>query len=115
MFILSKLTLFLKNNSKEIFICALFLAGTLSSLLTEKDTRRVEILWDQRRQKEAEVKQLAELSLKYPDYRDLLYQLTALEWELGNIDSAQESLAKAKYLDPNNQITKLLEELLNKR
>lgn len=114
MFILNRIALFIKTNRKEIFISALFLAAMLSSLLTEKDRKRVENLWDQRRQKETEVKQLAELSLKYPDYRDLLYRLTVLEWELGDVDSARDTLNKAKYLDPNNQTTRSLEELVRK-
>jgi tetratricopeptide (TPR) repeat protein len=51
---------------------------------------------------------------KYPDYRDGYFQLALLEYQLGDIQSAQSYLNKVESLDPNFQEAYQLEKLLQK-
>ncbi len=94
----------LKQNRLAV-ILALLLAVTLTaSLATALEEKRVARLWEIRRDKEAMLETLVELSIQYPDYRDLLYRLAVSQSELGNDEAAREALNRAKYLDPNNEI-----------
>ncbi|MBI3342872.1 tetratricopeptide repeat protein [Candidatus Gottesmanbacteria bacterium] len=69
---------------------------------------------------EHEVDQLKEqyafwqsVTAEKPDYRDAFIQLATLAYQLGNLDAARASLARAQALDPNSptvqEFTKLLE------
>jgi hypothetical protein len=93
----------MKVRKLEIFIAVLLAVGVVSSIKVAMEQRRIEELARIRIEKEAERDKLAELSIKYPDYRDLWYRLAAAQWELGNEEAAKEALIKAKYLDPNNE------------
>ena len=53
--------------------------------------------------KTSRLEKLVELSIQYPDYRDLLYRLAISQSELGNDTAAKEALNRARYLDPNNE------------
>jgi len=92
----------MKVRKLEIFISILLMAGAVSSIKVAVEQKRIEEMARIRVEKEAETDKLAELSIKYPDYRDLLYRLAAAQWELGNVEAAKEALARAEYLDPNN-------------
>ncbi len=93
----------MKVRKLEIFISVLLTAGVVSSIKVAAEQKRVEELQRIRIEKEAERDKLVELSIKYPDYRDLLYRLAVVQWELGNEAAAKEALARAEYLDPNNE------------
>jgi len=98
----SKVLHLMKVRKLEVFISVLLIAGTVSSIKVAAEQKRVEELARIRVEKEVERDRLVELSIKYPDYRDLLYRLAAVQWELGNEEAAKEALARAEYLDPNN-------------
>jgi len=49
-----------------------------------------------------------------PDYRDGWIRLTIAYYQTGNLDKAQETLKKAKELDPTNEIVLNLEKLLTR-
>ena len=87
------------------FFLSLFLAVVwLASAITVLEEKKVNRLWETRRDKEVKLEKLVELSIQYPDYRDLLYLLVIAQSELGNNDAAKEALKRAKYLDPNNEM-----------
>lgn len=103
----------MKVRKLEVFISILLITGIVSSIKVVVDQKEIENLLRIRAEKEAERDKLAEMSIMYPDYRDLLYRLAATQWELGNDDAAKEALGKAEYLDPNNKELKKLNELMN--
>lgn len=112
---LAKTTIsFLVTSKQLVFLIILVIVGIVSSVLVRQEERRVEGLWQERRQIEAEAQRLVELSKEYPDYRDLLYRLAVLEWELGNEEEARETLQEARRLDPNNPVLKQVEESIKK-
>ena len=67
-------------------------------------------LWEIRKNKELTLEKLVELSIQYPDYRDLLYRLAISQSELGNDEATKEAFSRAGYLDPNNE---MLTEIAN--
>ena len=85
----------------------------LASTITVLEEKRVNKLWEIRRNKEAILEKLVELSIQYPDYRDLLYRLSISQSELGNDDAAKEALNRARYLDPNNETLIKIADSLN--
>lgn len=52
------------------------------------------------------------ISKKFPNYRDAYLKLSALFWEVNLNDQAKFYLDEAKKIDPNNEIVKHLENLL---
>lgn len=98
----------ISTNKRLVILVGILIVGAVSSTLVVQEERRVERLWEEMREKEAEVERLTELASAYPDYRDLLYRLAVLQWELGNKQAAEEALGRARYLDPNNERVKLL-------
>ncbi len=103
----------MKVRKLEIFISVLLAAGVVSSIKVAAQQRRIEELTRIRIEKEAERDKLIEMSIKYPDWRDLLYRLAVLQWELGNEAAAKEALARAQYLDPNNPALEELSSAIN--
>lgn len=92
----------LKRYKNELFAGALFFLASISSLWVFELNRALEKQWQIRREKEVELQKLVDLSIQYPDYRDLLSRLGVAQWELGNDQAAKDALNRAKYLDPNN-------------
>lgn len=103
----------MKVRKLEVFISILLIAGLVSSIKVAVEQKRVENLLRIRAEKVEKRNKLVELSIKYPDYRDLLYRLAVIQWELGNDEAAKEALAKAEYLDPNNEELERIKELMN--
>lgn len=103
----------MKARKLEFFISFLLIAGTVSSIKVAVEQKRMEDLLRIRAEKEAERDKLAEMSIKYPDWRDLLYRLAVAERELGNQGAAKEALDRAEYLDPNNPKLLELKQKLN--
>ena len=93
----------IKKNRLTVIVSCLSIIVFLASVATALEERRVNKLWEIRRDKEAMLEKLVELSIQYPDYRDLLYRLAISQSELGNEDAAGEALNRARYLDPNNE------------
>lgn len=100
--LLSSIKVLVKQRRVELALFVFLLAGLVSSIKVVVEQKRVENLLRIRAEKEAERDKLMEMSIKYPDYRDLLYRLAAAQWELGNEEAAREALTRAEYLDPNN-------------
>lgn len=92
----------MKVKKLEVFILILLIAGVVSSIKVTIEQKGIEELRRIRIEREAEKDNLVELSIKYPDYRDLLYRLAVVQWELENDEAAKEALTRAEYLDPNN-------------
>ena len=103
----------MKVRKLEIFISVLLMAGTISSIKVTLEQKRIAQLQRIRVEKEIERDKLVELSIKYPDYRNLLYRLAAAQWGLGNVEEAKEAVARAEYLDPNNPMLKELSSVIN--
>lgn len=102
----------MKARRIEVFISGLLIAVWLASAITVLEEKRVNKLWEIRRDKEVKLENLVELSIQYPDYRDILYRLAISQSELGNDDAAKEAFGRARYLDPNNEIlTKIAKTL----
>jgi tetratricopeptide (TPR) repeat protein len=93
----------IKKNKLTVILAILLVISFLASTITVLEEKRVTQLWEIRRDKEAMLEKLVELSIQYPDYRDLLYRLAISQSELGNDDAAKEALNRARYLDPNNE------------
>jgi len=93
----------MKVRKLEVFIFVLLTAGAVSSIKVAVEQKRIEELQKIKIEKEAERDKLVEMSIKYPDYRDLLYRLAVSQYELGNDEAAKEVLNRARYLDPNNE------------
>ena len=94
----------IKQNRLTV-VLVLFLAITfMASLATALEEKRVTQLWEIRHNKEAILEKLVELSIQYPDYRDLLYRMAISQSELGNNEAAKDVLGRARYLDPNNEV-----------
>ena len=93
----------IQKNRLTVIVSCLSIIVFLASVATALEERRVNKLWEIRRDKEAMLEKLVELSIQYPDYRDLLYRLAISQSELGNDDAAKEALNRARYLDPNNE------------
>lgn len=83
-------------------VAIIFSAVTMASLITVFNDYKIKKAWETRQEKEIKLNELIDLSIKYPDSRDLLYRLAIAQWELGNNDAAKEALDRARYLDPNN-------------
>ncbi len=56
-----------------------------------------------------------QILLEKPDYRDGWFQLAFAYYKIGNIEKTKEAIIRAKKLDPANNTTILLEELLGER
>lgn len=97
----------------EIFTGALVVIGLVSSLVTTVSGRFAESISGQRDAKEASLRNLVELSLQYPDSRDILTRLGVVQWELGNEQTAKSALSSAWYLDPTNSTISDLAKSLN--
>lgn len=93
----------IKKNRLTVIISCLSIIVFLASVTTTLEEKRVNKLWEIHRDKEVKLEKLVELSIQYPDYRDLLYRLAVSQSELGNNDAAKEALNRARYLDPNNE------------
>ena len=93
----------IKKNRLTVVLILLLIITSMASLVTTLEEKRVMQLWEIRRDKETMLEKLVELSIQYPDYRDLLYRLAISQSELGNDDAAKEALNRARYLDPNNE------------
>lgn len=98
----------IQRNRLTAIISCLSIAFFLASTATTLEEKRVNGLWEIHREKTARLEKLVELSIQYPDYRDLLYRLAISQSELGNNDAAKEALNRAKYLDPNNEALKTI-------
>lgn len=59
-----------------------------------------------------EINAIEKVLINKPFYRDLLLKKSLLHWKMWTQNSAEESLKKASYLDPNNPKVKKLEELI---
>ena len=94
----------IKKNRLTIIVSLLLIIIFVASAATTLKEKRVNKLWEIHRDKETKLEKLIELSIQYPDYRDLLYRLAIAQSELGNDDAAKEALKRAKYLDPNNEM-----------
>lgn len=92
----------LKQYKNELFAGTLLFLAFTSSVWVFQSNKSLAKQWEIRRAKEEEVNKLVDLSIQYPDYRDLLYRLGIAQWELGNDDAARDALDRARYLDPNN-------------
>lgn len=93
----------IKGNRLTAIISFLSIIVFLASMATTLEERRINKLWEIHRGKEVKLEKLVELSIQYPDYRDILYRLAVSQSELGNDDAAKEALNRARYLDPNNE------------
>lgn len=93
----------IKKNRLTVILSCLAIIIFMSSVATTLEEKRVNRLWEIHREKETRLEKLVELSIQYPDYRDLLYRLAISQSELGNNDAAKEALVRARYLDPNNE------------
>lgn len=74
-----------------------------ASIITMAEDKKTEELWEERERIETETKRLAEMTIQYPNYRDLLYKLGEKQWQIGNIEAAKKAWEEAEYLDPNNE------------
>lgn len=92
----------IQKNLLMVIIFSFLIIIFLASAATILEEKRVNKLWEIHSEKEARLEKLVELSIQYPDYRDLLYRLGIAQWELGNNQTAKDALDRAKYLDPNN-------------
>lgn len=101
---MAEIKIIIQRNRLAATISCLSIIFFLSSAATILEEKRIDRLWEIRRGKEAGLEKLVELSIQYPDYRDLLYRLATSQSELGNNNAAKEALDRAKYLDPNNEI-----------
>lgn len=103
----------ISRNRLTVAISSLSIIVFMASVATTLEERRVNKLWEIRREKEATLEKLVELSIQYPDYRDLLYRLSISQSELGNDTATKEALSLARYLDPNNEILIKIADSLN--
>lgn len=93
----------IKKNRLTVAISCLSIIVFMASAATTLEEKRINKLWEIHRGKTSRLEKLVELSIQYPDYRDLLYSLAISQSELGNNNAAKEALGRAKYLDPNNE------------
>jgi hypothetical protein len=93
----------IKKNRQTVVLILLLVITSMASLVTNLEEKRVMQLWEIRRDKEAKLEKLVELSIQYPDYRDLLYRLAISQSELGNDEAVKDALSRTGYLDPNNE------------
>lgn len=84
--------------------------GVVSSVITMLQDNRIKNLWEERKRIETETRRLAEMSIQYPDYRDLLYKLGVKQWQLENKRAAKEAWERAEYLDPNSRAVREIRE-----
>lgn len=110
---MAKIKKIIKKNRLTVIVSLLLVVIYMASVATALEERRVNKLWEIRRDKEARLEKLVELSIQYPDYRDLLYRLAISQSELGNDDAAKEAFGRAKYLDPNNEALKTIAATLS--
>lgn len=103
----------IQRNRLAATISCLLIIFFLSSAATILEEKRIDRLWEIRRGKEAGLEKLVELSIQYPDYRDLLYRLAVSQYELGNNEEAKEALSRARYLDPNSEALIQIAKTLN--
>ena len=93
----------IQKNRLAIVVCFLLIIIFIASVATTFEEKRIIKLWEIHREKEILLEKLVELSIQYPDYRDLLYRLAISQSELGNDEAAKDALNRARYLDPNNE------------
>ncbi len=103
----------IKKNRLTVIVSCLSIIAFLASAATTLEEIRIYKLWEIHRDKETKLEKLVELSIQYPDYRDLLFRLTISQSELGNDTAAKEALNRARYLDPNNEILSKIAKSLN--
>lgn len=103
----------ISENRLMVIVSFLSIIVFMASAATALEERRINKLWEIRRDKEAKLEKLVELSIQYPDYRDLLYRLAISQSELGNDEAAKQALNRARYLDPNNEILPKIANSLN--
>ena len=92
----------IRKNRLTVAISCLSIIVFMASAATTLEEKRINKLWEIHREKTSRLEKLVELSIQYPDYRDLLYRLAISQYELGNNEGAKDALLRAKYLDPNN-------------
>jgi tetratricopeptide (TPR) repeat protein len=119
---------FLENNQFEEAERALLLAQNRqqatddrepkNKVLGEEANTKLEELWA--RKHSSDPKDIQRLIAAWekileekPDYRDGWLQLTVLHYQLYEDEKAKESLEKALELDPNYEVTKELEKIIN--
>lgn len=100
---MAKIIKIIRKNRLTVAISCLSIIVFIASAATTLEEKRINKLWEIHRGKTSRLEKLVELSIQYPDYRDLLYNLAISQSELGNNDAAKEALDRAKYLDPNNE------------
>lgn len=102
----------MKLDKQTIIIGAILFSSLIASIMLEREQQQVQALWRLRREKEVRVNQLVDLSIKYPDWRDLLLRLAIAQWELGNDQAASDALNRANYLDPTYPAADELKKIL---
>ncbi|MBI5356351.1 hypothetical protein HZB78_01935 [Candidatus Collierbacteria bacterium] len=100
---MAEIKIIIHQNRLAALLVLLLTIIFMTSLATIFKEKRIAQLWETRRDKEDKLEKLVELSIQYPDYRDLLYRLAISQSELGNDEAAKEAFARARYLDPNNE------------
>lgn len=99
----------LKKYKNELAAGALLFFSFISSVFVFESNQSLAQQWKNRREKDQEIQKLIDLSIQYPDSRDLLYRLGIAQWEIGNNQAAKDALNRAQYVDPNNPIAKSLQ------
>jgi tetratricopeptide (TPR) repeat protein len=103
-----------KKIPKSLIFALLFCLVSFSFLFVENQKINQKVL-GAKIQLEADQKTAYEweqILVEKPDYRDGWLQLSAIYAKMGNIPKAQETLNRAKAIDPNNEIIPSLEKLL---
>ena len=98
-----------KENLKKLFFLFLFILLLVSVSWPKRD-----LIWEWQEQKriEAQILKWERTLEKYPGYRDAYLRLSVLNWRINNEEKAKGHLQKAKELDPNFEMTKELEKIV---
>ena len=81
----------IRKNRLTVAISCLSIIVFMASAATTLEEKRINKLWEIRREKTSRLEKLVELSIQYPDYRDF-YRLAILNMNWENDTAAKEAL-----------------------
>lgn len=98
-----------KENLKRFLFLFFLILLFLSVFWPKRDLGKE---WQEKKRIEGEIAQWEEILEKYPGYRDVYLRLAVLNWQVNNEEKTREYLEKAKKIDPNFEMTKELEQII---
>jgi tetratricopeptide (TPR) repeat protein len=94
-----------------MLVSIIILAGiTSQSIFLAQNMKELETLDAEREELVSELTYWQQVVTEYKDYRDAYFRIATLEYQLGQLDEAKQSVEKVLGIDPNFENAKVLGE-----